>query len=442
MRRENRRWPRAYRPLRPRTLLAQLVFVVVAEVALYQSYAVHDARFHWATHFLVGLMTTALWQSVHLLIAARPARGQLATIVVFHLWAMWPDLVFRAGVPHYRWMDWTALGHVSSHYLPGGDTSWLVLALLAAGGYAALLARWLNARHTEAAAGLPPALGVGGGGLVRAQHDPRSRPLAHEHLLPADESDPVPIVLLHGLGATSATWLPVGRLLASSGRVLIVPDLLGFGSSLRLGTRFRLADQADAVVRLLDHHGILRAHLVGHSWGCTVAGALAHRAPERVSRLTLVAPAVFADPQAARERFGKRSWLARATVDGSDIGGLLCGVMCLFRPVFGRLAPRIAPDVPKWVARDGVQHSYPAYRDAITSMWQDNPLPDLLRSPTHPVTVVLADRDDTVRPSDVLDLPLSDTVHIVCVDTTHALPWAEPQLTANLICTAADAQRR
>lgn len=431
------RWPRAYRPLRPVTLLAQLVFLVVAELALYASYAAHDARFHWATHFLVGLLVTALWQSAHLLVAARPARAQLATIVVFHLWAMWPDLVFRAGVPHYRWMDWVALGHVQAHYLPGGDTTWLLLALLAAGGYAVLLARWLAARHVEAAAGLPPALGVGGGGVVRPQIDPRTQPLAHEHLAPPEAQDDVPLVLLHGLGATSATWIEAGRLLAESGRTVLVPDLLGFGSSLRFGTRFRLADQADAVVRLLDHHGIDQAHLVGHSWGGTVAGAVAARAPERVSRLTLVTPAVFADPEAARERFGKRSWLARLTLDGSDIGGLVCGSMCLFRPLFARVVPRIEADVPTHVARDGVQHSYPAYRDALNSMWQDNPLPELLRAPTHPTTVIVAEQDDTVRPSDVLNLPPSGEVDVIQLDGTHALPYDRPDLVADLVAAAA-----
>jgi pimeloyl-ACP methyl ester carboxylesterase len=429
-----KRWPRAYRPLRPATLIPQLLVLVVAEVLLYQSYSVHDARFHWATHFLVGLLVTALWQTVHLLVAARPARGQLITIVILHLWAMWPDLLFRGGVPHYRWMDWVALGHVSSHYLPGGDTSWLVLALLAAGGYALLLGRWLAARHAEAAAGLPPALGVGGGGVVRAQTDPRTRPLAHEHLPPVEGLVArEPMVLLHGLGATSATWMPAGRSLAEAGCTVLVPDLLGFGSSLRLGTRFRLPDQADAVVRLLDHHGIARAHLVGHSWGCTVAGMVAQRAPERVSRLTLVEPAVFADPQGARERFGKRSWLARTTLQGSDIGGLICGAMCLFRPVFTRVVPRIEADVPTEVARDGVQHSYPAYRDALNSMWQDNPLPDLLRAPAHPVTVVLAEQDDTVRPSDVLDLPPDARVEVLRTDGTHALPFDEPEKTAQLL---------
>ena len=30
---------------------------------------------------------------------------------------MWPDLAFRFDLPHYAWMDWLALGHVSSHYV-------------------------------------------------------------------------------------------------------------------------------------------------------------------------------------------------------------------------------------------------------------------------------------------------------------------------------------
>lgn len=423
-------WPRAYRPLRPGTLVIQAVVLTGAEVALYASYAAHDARFHWATHFLVGLLATALWQSVHLLVAARPARGQLITVLLFHLWAMWPDLAFRAGVPHFRWMDVVALGHVSAHYMPGGDTTWLVLALVAVGGYALLVHRWIAARHAEAATGLPPALGIGGAGIIRPQIDPRTRPLTHEHFGPHGGT---PMLLLHGLGATAATWRPAARLLADAGQEILLPDLLGFGSSMRLGTRFGLAEQVDALVRLLDHHAVHRVHVIGHSWGCVVAAAVAERVPERVSRLTLVEPAVFADQAAARARFGRRSGLARATLAGSDIGGLVCGTMCLFRPAFARLAPRLEPDVPEGVAREGVQHSYPAYRDALQSIWEGNPLLALLRDPRHPVRVILGEQDETVLPSDVLELPLADAIEVHRVEGTHALPFNRPEATAELL---------
>jgi hypothetical protein len=75
---------------------------------------------------------------------------------------MWPDLAFRAGVPHFRWMDWVALGHVISHYLPGGDTAWLGVALLAGAGYTLLLARWLAARQDPARGGRRAVGGVAG----------------------------------------------------------------------------------------------------------------------------------------------------------------------------------------------------------------------------------------------------------------------------------------
>ena len=427
-----RSWPPAYAPLRPRTLLWQLAVLVVGELVLYSSYATHEARFHWATHFLVGLTVAALWRALFLLVAARPTRFQLLSILGFHLWAMWPDLLFRMpGIPHYSWMDWFALGHVSSHYLPGGDTSWLAVALLASGAYALLLQRWLAARHAEVAAGLAPALGVGGAGVVRPQLDPRTHVLAHEAFGPSQDGRPA-LVFLHGLGATSSSWTATARRIAAAGFPCLVPDLLGFGSSMRLGTRFGLDEQAEAVLRLLDTHGVRQVHLVGHSWGCAVAAAVAQRAPDRVERLTLVAPAVFADPDAARARLAARSRLARLTLRDSPAGGFVCGAMCLLRPVVGRLAPHVEPDVPPDVARAGVQHSFAAYSDALSSLW-GSPLADVLRAPTCPVTVVLAEDDRTLLPEDVLALPPAPQVQVVRVPGDHAVASTRPELMAELL---------
>ena len=428
-----RGWPRAYAPLRARTLLWQLAVLVAVEVALYTSYGAHAARFHWATHFLVGLTVASVWRAVFLLVAARPTRFQLLSVVGFHLWAMWPDLVFRTpGIPHERWMDWVALGHISSHYVPGGDTTWLLVALAAAGAYSVLLWRWLRARRLEAEAGMPPGLAIGGAAVLRPQRDPATTVLAHEQVgSPAEEDEP--LLLLHGLGATSSTWLPTAHRLGEAGRVALVPDLLGFGGSMRLGTTFHLDAQAGAVERLLDHHGVRRVHVVAHSWGSTVAAALVRRAPDRVARMTLVAPAVFADVDTARERFSQRSVLAKATLAGSPLGGFVCGAMCLLRPLFGRLAPRLEPDVPREVARDGVQHSFAAYRDALTSMWEDDRLAEVLRRPPCPVTVVLGDDDRTVLPGDVLALPPDPSVRVVRVAGDHGIAYSQPELIAGLL---------
>ncbi len=102
-------WAKAYRPLHPLSLIVQLVMLVLAEIALFTSYGSHDARFHWATHFLVALALTSLLLLLRLLVTGAPGpRFLLLTLLGFHLYAMLPDLVFRAGVPHcagwtYSW---------------------------------------------------------------------------------------------------------------------------------------------------------------------------------------------------------------------------------------------------------------------------------------------------------------------------------------------------
>lgn len=136
----NRELPAALRPV---TLAVQTGVLVAVEVVLNRTYTGHDAAFHWSTHFLVAVVATTFWHAAHLRLRGRPAPGQVLTVVGFHLVATAPDLAFRAGVPHERWMD-VFLGHVSSHYLPGGDRTWLVLACLAVLAYTWQLRSWLT----------------------------------------------------------------------------------------------------------------------------------------------------------------------------------------------------------------------------------------------------------------------------------------------------------
>jgi hypothetical protein len=274
-------WARAYRPLHPVSLVVQLVVLVLAEIALFASYSSHDARFHWATHFLVALAYTSLVLLARLLVTGAPGpRFLLLTLLGFHLCAMLPDLVFRAGVPHYRWMD-VFLGHVAAHYLPGGDGSWLIVALTLLGLYVAALTAWLRARRAEAAAGMPPGVGLTGMAVLRPQHDPRTRMLVHDDSGDgAGGADAGPdVVLLHGLGASSALWRPVAAELNAAGARTVAPDLLGFASSIRLGTHFHLDDEATAAIRLLERHSTHPVVLVAHSYGAAVAVAVSADRP-------------------------------------------------------------------------------------------------------------------------------------------------------------------
>jgi pimeloyl-ACP methyl ester carboxylesterase len=101
-----------------------------------------------------------------------------------------------------------------------------------------------------------------------------------------------PVVLLHGLGATKASFLPTLEALAPSYRAIAV-DLPGFGDSHKpLFQAYDAPFFARTVTALLDALGLETAHVVGNSMGGRVALELGLSHPERVGRLVLLAPSM------------------------------------------------------------------------------------------------------------------------------------------------------
>ena len=101
-----------------------------------------------------------------------------------------------------------------------------------------------------------------------------------------------PVIAIHGLGATKASFLPTVAALADDFR-LIALDLPGFGESDKpLGAPYDAKWFAAAVVELLDALGLERAHLIGNSLGGRVALEVGLRSPDRVDRLVLLAPSL------------------------------------------------------------------------------------------------------------------------------------------------------
>jgi pimeloyl-ACP methyl ester carboxylesterase len=138
-----------------------------------------------------------------------------------------------------------------------------------------------------------------------------------------------PVVLLHSSGSSSTQWRSLIETLRERYRVL-APDFYGCGGTHRWpGDAFTLADEAEIVCALLRRAGG-RAHLVGHSYGGTVALHVARRYSHAVRSLTLIEPvafhllreddsfnaAAFAEILAVAER------LRRAFSDGDSQGGM------------------------------------------------------------------------------------------------------------------------
>ena len=107
--------------------------------------------------------------------------------------------------------------------------------------------------------------------------------------LEAGPRDAPPVLLLHGLGATNASMLPLLADLSRDHRV-IAPDFPGFGASDAPRWRYRPGDLARWLAAFQEAVDARPAALVGNSMGGRVAIEAGLLAPESVSRMVLLCP--------------------------------------------------------------------------------------------------------------------------------------------------------
>jgi pimeloyl-ACP methyl ester carboxylesterase len=101
-----------------------------------------------------------------------------------------------------------------------------------------------------------------------------------------------PVLLVHGLGATKASFLPTIDALSRTHRAIAV-DLPGFGDSDKpLWAAYDAPFFARSMVALLDSLELERADVAGNSMGGRVALELGLEHPDRVGRLVLLAPSL------------------------------------------------------------------------------------------------------------------------------------------------------
>jgi 3-oxoadipate enol-lactonase len=194
-----------------------------------------------------------------------------------------------------------------------------------------------------------------------------------------------PLVLLHGYPLDHHLWDDVAPLLEDTFD-LILPDLRGFGQSTTIASPFTMDDYASDIAGLLDHLGIQKAAIVGHSMGGYVALAFARLYPERVSGLGLVSSQVLADPPDRKEGRYKSA----AEVSEKGIGG-----------VVETMTPKFTSDEDlQTLARETMERQRPAaFIGALKAMAERMDSTSLLSSFKFPM-VIIHGEDDALIPID------------------------------------------
>ena len=188
-----------------------------------------------------------------------------------------------------------------------------------------------------------------------------------------------PLVLLHGYPLDHHLWDDVFPLLSDTFD-LILPDLRGFGESTIIDSPYTMDDFASDIAGLLDHLGIQKAAIAGHSMGGYVALAFARLYPERVNGLGLVSSQAPADPPDRKEgRYKSATEVAEKGVGG----------------VVETMTAKFTSDTRlQAFARQTMERQKPAaYIGALKAMAEREDSTPLLSAMTYPVVVVHGDAD-------------------------------------------------
>ena len=97
------------------------------------------------------------------------------------------------------------------------------------------------------------------------------------------------VLAVHGITSNLMAWRSVARAVVNStGMSILAPDLRGRGESAGLPAPYGIGPHVVDMRRVLDHFGVQRAVLAGHSMGAYVAARLAAEEPARAVGLVLV----------------------------------------------------------------------------------------------------------------------------------------------------------
>lgn len=208
-----------------------------------------------------------------------------------------------------------------------------------------------------------------------------------------DRGSGAPVLMIHGSGPGVSAWanwrLTIGAL--EGAFRCLAPDMAGFGySPVPEGWQHSRAAWLKQLVDFLDAKGIAKAHIIGNSFGGSMALALAIAYPERVDRLVLMGSVgVPFELTAGLDAV----WGYQPSVENM---ATLLRIFAYDQKLVGEDLARIRYEAS---IRPGVQEAYSAMFPAPRQRWVDamaHPEADI-RQIQHK-TLVVHGRDDKVIP--------------------------------------------
>jgi pimeloyl-ACP methyl ester carboxylesterase len=229
-----------------------------------------------------------------------------------------------------------------------------------------------------------------------------------------EEGSGLPVILLHGFAEDSAIWNNQAGYLRSGYR-LIIPDLPGSGLSTPTGTpaagaaTTSMESMAETVLTILNHEGIDKCVLIGHSMGGYATLAFAEKYPDRLKGFGLFHSTAY--PDSEEKKAARRKSIDFIRSNGSA-------------PFIRQSIPNLFAAETRTGRPDLIQTTidrYSGFSPELLIAWYEAMIhrPDrtaVLKDTTTPVLFVIGKEDQAVQPEHTLrqsHLPSISHIHIL-----------------------------
>ncbi len=212
-----------------------------------------------------------------------------------------------------------------------------------------------------------------------------------------------PIILLHGFGGDTETWINIRVALEGRHRVIAF-DLPGHGRAAGWPEIGNARISSRAVLQSLEAMDLSRVHLVGQSMGGATAFLVAAKAPERIASLTLIAPGGFG-PE-VNHRLLRRYAEARTQAEIAPLLEQFFGDTTVLAPAIVRRIEAARAADPRLV------ENYRAISETIvTETGQPELKREMLATVNYPVKLIWGTMDRVIPVSQTDGVPPNVAVH-------------------------------
>ena len=233
-----------------------------------------------------------------------------------------------------------------------------------------------------------------------------------------------PLLALHGVTGHGGRW----RALAEEhlhGYPVLAPDLRGHGLSTPLPP-WTLEQHAADVLGVLDAVGLPAVPVVAHSFGAAVALYLQKLAPNRISKLVLLDPAIGLRPDLALDRSSAPEELFGSPEEARA---------ALWQRWPNATETAIAEELAENLCQVDGGWRYRFRYAAVTTAWSEMTRDAVLPAPGTPTLLVRALRAEYFSPAfaQACRLALGDKFELVTMDVEHTFYVSHPAETAELV---------